>query len=207
MSEEKIFFDAEGLKIEGLLEHLPGDRGVVVTHPHPLYGGSMHNDVVETVVRAYREREYSTLRFNFRGVGGSEGRHDRGVGEREDVGAALSYLAGLGKTRIDLAGYSFGAWVNALGAASFEAAHRFVMVAPPLNFLDFSSLGPCSRTALVIVGSRDPFADVEAVRGMLRSWNSEACLRVIDGADHFYGARMEVLRETLAGFLDEGCGG
>ncbi|RLJ02607.1 MAG: alpha/beta hydrolase, partial [Candidatus Aenigmatarchaeota archaeon] len=113
MKEEKVFFQAGDVKIEGMLYNAPGEKGAVVTHPHPLYGGDMHNNVVETVVQAYREKGYATLRFNFRGVGRSTGSYDEGIGEQEDVRAALAYLTGTGKTSIDLAGYSFGAWVNA----------------------------------------------------------------------------------------------
>jgi alpha/beta superfamily hydrolase len=80
MAEEEIIFDSEGLKIEGLLENLQGEMGVVVTHPHPLYGGQMRNNVVESITQAYREQGYSTLRFNFRGVGKSEGSYEDGPG-------------------------------------------------------------------------------------------------------------------------------
>ncbi len=111
--EEHIFFYSGGLKLEGLLDAHAGQKAVVVTHPHPLYGGSMHSNVVEAVLRAYAGKGYTTLRFNFRGAGASEGVHEKGIGEQEDVGAALAFLREKGKSAIDLAGYSFGAWVNA----------------------------------------------------------------------------------------------
>jgi alpha/beta superfamily hydrolase len=114
MAEEKIFFESAGLKVEGLLDRLHSDRGVVITHPHPLYGGDMFNNVVEAIVQAYQEKGHSTLRFNFRGVGQSEGAYDNGIGEQENVRAALEYLSLLGTMSIDLAGYSFGAWIGKL---------------------------------------------------------------------------------------------
>ena len=98
----------------------------------------MFNNVVESVVRAYRQKDYTTLRFNFRGVGRSEGSHGQGQGEREDVRAALAYLRELGKSSTDLAGYSFGAWVNALALKDFVPAKRIILVSPPVNFMDFS---------------------------------------------------------------------
>ena len=85
MAEERIFLEADGLHIEGLFEDFQGEKGVVISHPHPLYGGSMHNNVVQAVAQAYREQGYSTLRFNFRGVEKSEGDFDNGNGEKEDV--------------------------------------------------------------------------------------------------------------------------
>ena len=89
MAEERIFLKSGDLRIEALLEDLQVVKGVVVTHPHPLYGGEMHNNVVEAIVQAYRKRGHSTLRFNFRGAGGSQGSYDNGLGEQEDVRAAL----------------------------------------------------------------------------------------------------------------------
>ena len=167
MSEDRIFLQSEGLKIEGLMDHAPGKKGVVVTHPHPLYGGNMHNNVVEAVVQAYRQMGYSTIRLNFRGVGQSEGAYDQGTGEQEDVRAALSYLSNLGKSSIDLAGYSFGAWVNAMGLKSFVDAKRMVMVSPPVNFTDFSFLGYSSSIRLVIAGSEDDIGPSAMIEEML----------------------------------------
>jgi alpha/beta superfamily hydrolase len=104
MTEQTVHFPASSLQLEGLLSLASGDKGVVITHPHPLYGGDMHNNVVDTLARVYRQHGYTTLRFNFRGVGGSQGHYDEGEGEQEDIKAALDYLLGQGKTRLDLAG-------------------------------------------------------------------------------------------------------
>src|SRR4030042_1538427 len=134
MTEKRVSFgEADGLKLEGLLEELPGGKGVVITHPHPLYGGTMHNNVVKAVAAAYQDKGYSTLRFNFRGVEKSEGDFDNGVGEQEDIKAALEYLSHLDKKQLDLAGYSFGAWVIALGLEKYERVKRVVMVSPPVD--------------------------------------------------------------------------
>ena len=201
MPEERVFFESGGLKIEGLLESLHGDRGVVITHPHPLYGGDMFNNVVEAIAQAYREKGHSTLRFNFRGVGQSEGEYDNGSGEQENVRAALDYLFDLGKRNIDLAGYSFGAWINALGLESFEKAARMIMVSPPLNFIDFSFLTYNQKIQLVIVGTEDDIAGSKMVEGMLQTWNPEANLRNIQGADHFYWGKTSELKSIILEFL------
>jgi alpha/beta superfamily hydrolase len=198
MAEERIFFQAEGLKIEGMLADLPGDKGVVISHPHPLYGGTMHNNVVRAVAHAYQEESYSTLRFNFRGVENSEGDFGNGVGEQQDVKAALKAL---GKKNMDLAGYSFGAWVNALGLAKFDDAQRLIMVSPPVSFIDFGFLGKSPKIKLVICGTRDQIAEYKEVEKMLPKWNDQALFRVIQGADHFYSGHEEELIDIIGEFL------
>jgi alpha/beta superfamily hydrolase len=198
MAEERIFFEANGLKLEGVLADSPDDKGVVISHPHPLYGGTMHNNVVKALAHAYQEEGFSTLRFNFRGVEKSEGDFANGVGEQEDVKAALQTL---GKKYMDLAGYSFGAWVNALGLAKFEEAQRLIMVSPPVSAIDFSFLEHSPRIKLVICGSRDEFAEYKKVEKMLPKWNDQALFRVIQGADHFYSGYEDDLIDVIGSFL------
>ncbi len=198
MAEERIFLEADGLKIEGMLADSLGDKGVVISHPHPLYGGTMHNNVVRAVAHAYQEEGYSTLRFNFRGVENSEGDFGNGVGEQEDVKAALKAL---GKKNMDLAGYSFGAWVNALGLMKFEEAQRLIMVSPPVSFLDFGFLEYSPKLKLVICGSRDEIAEYKKVEKMVSKWNDQAVFRVIQGADHFYSGYEDELIDIVGEFL------
>ncbi len=200
MSEKSIFFQSEGLKIEGLINESPGKEAVVVTHPHPLYGGEMHNNVVESLISAYQQQGFTTLRFNFRGVGRSEGSHGQGVGEQEDVRAALTYLNELGKSSLDLAGYSFGSWVNAMGLESFDQVKRLVMVSPPVAVIDFSFLGYSPRIQLVISGSEDDIAPPEMIKDMLPTWNPEAEFSVIQGVDHFYWGGTKEVEETIRNF-------
>ena len=145
---------------------------------------------------------YSTLRFNFRGAGGSEGQYDEGIGEQKDVGAALRYLSDLGKTSIDLAGYSFGAWVNALGLNRFDQALRMIMVSPPVNFIDFSFLTLCPKLELVIAGSNDEIAPASMIQKMLPGWNLDAIFKVIQGADHFYWGKTAEVRTIIQDFLE-----
>jgi alpha/beta superfamily hydrolase len=201
MGEELIFFMAGAVKIEGLLQALPGDKGVVISHPHPLYGGSMHNNVVESLVQAYQQAGYTTLRFNFRGVGSSQGEYDNGQGEQEDVKAALHYLAEQGKNVVDLAGYSFGAWVNALTRPDGDIVRQMVMVSPPVAFLDFGSAKPLPQLRLVIAGSRDEIAPPELIKTILPNWNSSARLEIIAGADHFYGGHTGKFESILADYF------
>ena len=201
MAEEPVFFMSGTLQIQGLLQTKPGDKGVVITHPHPLYGGSMYNNVVESLVHAYKQAGYATLRFNFRGVGSSQGKYDDGQGEQEDVKAALHYLAEQGKNVVDLAGYSFGAWVNALARPEGDIVHRMVMVSPPVAFLDFGPPQSIPQLRLVVAGSRDEIAPSELIKTILPNWNSSARLEIIEGADHFYGAYTEKLESILTDYL------
>jgi len=202
MPEEAVIIESGELKLEGLMEDLPGDKGVVMTHPHPLYGGEMYNHVVEAVLDAYRSKGFSTLRFNFRGVGGSEGTHDQGEGEQEDVASAIAFMSSKGKKEIDLAGYSFGAWVNARGIEKYGSARRLVMVSPPVSFVDFGFLRSDSRIRLVVTGALDEIADPTRVERLISGWNPKALLRIIPDADHFYGRKIRELQLVITDFLD-----
>jgi alpha/beta superfamily hydrolase len=201
MAEEPVFFMSGTLQIQGLLQTRPGDKGVVITHPHPLYGGSMHNNVVESLVHAYQQAGYATLRFNFRGVGGSQGEYENGQGEQEDVKAALHYLAEQGKNVVDLAGYSFGAWVNTLTKPPVDAVQRIIMVSPPVAFLDFGPPQSIPELGLVVAGSLDEIAPPELIKTILPNWNSSARLEIIEGADHFYGDYTDKLESILTDYL------
>jgi alpha/beta superfamily hydrolase len=202
MEEEQITFQSDGLRIEGLLGRQSGDRGVVITHPHSLYGGTMYNQVVETLVQAYQDKGLTTLRFNFRGVGESEGSYGEGKGEKEDVISALRYLYGLEKSDIDLAGYSFGAWVNAHITTSDSSVTAIIMVSPPVAVLDFSFLSSDQRIKAVVAGGRDDIAPADQISRLISKWNPAALLEVIDAADHFYSGKIDILESVLSRLLD-----
>jgi alpha/beta superfamily hydrolase len=202
MSEKKIIFSSGPFKIEGLFNNVSGDKGVVVAHPHPLYGGNMMNNVVEALCHAYNECGYSSLRFNFRGVGQSGGSYDNGDGEQEDLKAAVRYLADAGIEDIDLAGYSFGSWVIARGVKSYGKINRIVLVSPPVDLFDYSSICDVREIELVIAGSEDKVADLKSIEKIMPLWNPDAVLKVIDGADHFYWGNSDDLRNIIQEFLD-----
>ena len=198
MIEEKITFHSDTIQIEGLLCVQKGERGAVITHPHPLYGGSMYNQVVEILTTVYQEKGFSTLRFNFRGVGSSQGDYDQGEGEKEDVRSALHYLYERGKSEFDLAGYSFGAWVNAKIMDAEPVINRIIMVSPPVAFLDFSSLTPSPKIKVVVAGERDEIAPAGSIRDLIAIWNPAAHFEVIKGADHFYFGMIDTLYSVLS---------
>jgi alpha/beta superfamily hydrolase len=195
--EEKCILQSQEFELEGLLDKSSRGQAVIITHPHSLYGGNMYNNVVESMQRVYQNQGYTTLRFNFRGVGNSEGSYENGQGEQNDVLAAIAYLLNTGLKKVDLAGYSFGAWVNALTTCQDIPVEQMVMVSPPVGFIDFEPITslPCLR--LVITGSRDEIAPLDIIKKMLPTWNPQARLEVINGADHFYSGHTRDLERIL----------
>lgn len=198
--EKKIEIDSDGLKLEGLLSVNSPDKAVVVTHPHPLYGGEMHNPVVSTVISAYNEQGYTTLRFNFRGAGYSQGSHDDGHGEQNDVLSAVSYLKNSGFKNISLAGYSFGAWVNLMAAAKKIEIEDLVLVSPPVDFIKFETVKDVASLRLVITGTHDEYASIGHVSELIELWNPNAELEEIAGGDHFYSGNLDLLKELILSY-------
>jgi uncharacterized protein len=198
MTETRISFACGSLQMEGMLECASATKAAVITHPHPLYGGDMDNPVVLTVRKAYACKGFSTLRFNFRGVGASNGRHDKGIGEREDVRAANAFLADLGMKEIDLAGYSFGAWVNAGVGEGFE---RMLMVSPPVAFIDFGPPAPIPNLHLIVTGERDEIAPSAMIDRVRPHWNPAAAFKVVPGADHFYSGYLKILEDVITAHI------
>jgi alpha/beta superfamily hydrolase len=196
--EEKISLPSGRHRLEGYWQAGAGHKGVVITHPHPLYGGTMNNPVVETVQSAYQQHGYATLRFNFRGVGGSQGNFDNGLGEQEDVRAAIACVENMDVSAIDLAGYSFGAWVNAgVAADSRTSIESMMMISPPVGFIEFENVNQLSCLKLVVTGSRDDIAPAHQIRGLLPAWNPEVQFEIIDGCDHFYSGHLDKLQSIL----------
>ena len=200
-TEKLIHFYSEDFCIEGLFCRNDGENGVVITHPHPLYGGDMHNQVVQTVAMVYQEKGFSSLRFNFRGVGNSKGRYDEGRGEAVDAESALNYMYEEGKRNIDLAGYSFGSWVNLRVSNASRIIKRMIMISPPLAFFDFSSLRQDLKISAIITGEKDEIAPAEMIRKAIGIWNPNTIFKVIEGADHFYTGRMDTVKDILCNIV------
>ena len=199
--EERVAFYSDNYQLEGILDFQSTEHGVIVTHPHPLYGGDISNMVVELITATFRSKGFSTLRFNFRGVGGSQGSYSDGVGEARDVCAAGKYLATKKIRSLTLAGYSFGAWVNAKVNCDEVEFEKMVMVSPPVAFMDFKPVGPIANLRLVITGSRDEIAPPEQIKDMLPVWNRSAHLEIIEGADHFYWNHFKTLDKVLGSYI------
>jgi alpha/beta superfamily hydrolase len=198
---ERLRFRSGDLTLEGILDLRPGKKGVVVTHPHPLYGGDMENMVVELIAEAYRSKGFSTLRFNFRGVGASDGQYSEGIGEADDVRAAAAFLKEKGTGEIHLAGYSFGAWVNASAARVNPSFGKTIMVSPPVAFMDFGPGWPIENLELVVTGSLDEIAPPSGIEKHLPIWNPSASFEIVEGADHFYWDRFKDLDDILQAYI------
>ncbi len=199
--EKKVFLKSEDLELEGLLDKADNNKGVVITHPHPLYGGDMHNCVVESIKKVYSAKGYTTLRFNFRGVGKSQGNYADDKGGQEDLRSALAFIASLGISQVELAGYSYGAWINSLVSCKDSAIKKILLVSPPVAFIDFSPVTSIPGLKLVVTGSLDGYAPPDLVKKVLPLWNTKAMLEIIDGADHFYGGCVKRLESVLDTFI------
>ena len=200
--EEKIRLPSGRHQLEGYWQAGARNKGVVITHPHPLYGGTMNNPVVETVQSAYRQHGYATLRFNFRGVGDSQGNYDDGKGEQADVQAAIAFVEAMNVSTVDLAGYSFGAWVNTgVAADNHTSIKSMMMISPPVGFIEFENVNLSSCLKLVVTGSKDDIAPANQIRDLLPTWNPDAQFEIIDGCDHFYSGHLDKLQSILTSFL------
>lgn len=202
MSEQAVVFNAGSLKLQGMYHAVDSPvAGAVVCSPHPLYGGSMDNNVVNAVAQTLQETGHSTLRFNFRGVGESEGIHDGGTGEIEDARAAIELvLENEGpSTAVVLAGYSFGSWVAAGTLKGDESVSHLIMVAPPTSMFDFSALAQDDkeRWRHIIVGERDQYCDQGVLRELFDGLPEPKSMKVVPGADHFWFGREKALAEAV----------
>jgi len=174
--------------------------GVIITHPHPRFGGSMDNNVVWTAARAFAARGWATLRFNFRGVGESTGAYGQGLAEVADVAAALEFLQARTPGPCYLVGYSFGAFVTARAMLQGLAAPGALLIAPPIAFMDLAFLPQVPRLQLIVAGERDELCPLAALRVLLARSQAPVALAVIAGADHFFGGREEELFQVLRDF-------
>ena len=174
----------------------------MLCHPHPLYGGEMDNPVIAVAAEAAGQEGFQTLRFNFRGVGESEGTHADGVGEKDDVRAAIEFL----NTRVDglmltVVGYSFGAGVGLPVATEDARVKGMVAIAPPLEMYDFDFLKGSKKNKLVVVGNRDLYCPVERLKEFYQHLDEPKAFTIIQGADHFFSYHVKSLIPPLREFL------
>jgi uncharacterized protein len=196
---------AEG-RLEGKFLPAGTERAAValLLHPHPQHGGTMHNKVVYTLNQAFARAGFSTLRFNFRGVGRSQGSYGRGEGELQDAASALDWVQqNLPNSRACwIAGFSFGAWIGMQLLMRRPEIDRFVAVAPPANIFDFSFLAPCPSSGLIAQGDKDEIVPEESVAKLAEKLSKQKDIvvdfKVIKGANHFFADRLDKL-EAMVG--------
>jgi hypothetical protein len=198
---ESVTLPGPAGRLEGLLQERRGREPplvAVVCHPHPLYGGTMHNKVVHRMAAVLHGLEAAVLRFNFRGAGRSQGKFDGGAGELEDARAAIAFLrrrhAG---ARSWVAGFSFGSWVAARLAASEPGVERMVLTAPPVRTQSFDVLRTSTVPKLVLQGTGDDVCPLEALEPEYSSWAEPKDLIRIQGANHFFDRQLAVLAQAM----------
>jgi hypothetical protein len=202
---EACLLDGPAGKLEALLEapEDTGPRGVaLVCHPHPLFGGTMHNKVVYRAARALRSSGYVVLRFNFRGVGKSEGRHDLGVGEIEDARAALSWLrgryAGLPYT---LAGFSFGSRVILSLGCVLADAERLIALGFPAKRDPVGVLAECTAPKVFIQSTHDEHGPPPEMEAFFAQVADPKRLIWVEAQDHFFAGGLDDLEKQLIDLL------
>ena len=206
---EVIFPGPEG-RLEGRYHpHKEKDAPIaIVLHPHPQFGGTMNNRVVYNLHYCFLNMGFTVLRFNFRGVGRSQGEYDQGVGELSDAAAALDYLQAMNPNAKHcwVAGFSFGAWIGMQLLMRRPEITGFVSVAPPANMYDFSFLAPCPASGLIINGTADRVAPPDDVRGLVGKLQEQKGITVsheeVEGAGHFFeDPHMETMIDTVDGYV------
>lgn len=169
----------------------------------------MNNPVTYQLYQTFLNRGFTVLRFNFRGVGKSQGTFDHGVGELSDAASALDWLQSFNPDAKQcwLAGYSFGAWIGMQLLMRRPEINGFISISPPANLHDFSFLAPCPSSGLVVHGDEDKIVDTESVGKMVERLQSQKGIEItyknIAGANHFYNDHMDVLDKTVNDYLDE----
>jgi uncharacterized protein len=191
-----FFINGPAGRLEAMLWTAPKTQGeprrvAVVCHPHPLFGGTMHNKVVFQLAKSLHQENVPVLRFNFRGAGLSVGRHDKGQGEMGDVQAALDYLAAEFPGRpILLAGFSFGAFVGLRVGCADARVKEVVGAGLPVNNSDLSYLEQCKKPKLILQSTHDQYGSREGIEALYAKLPGPKSLALIDAPDHFFAGKL-----------------
>lgn len=198
------FFEGPAGQIEAILKEPSAQvtRAAVVCHPHPLFGGTMHNKVVFRIARAFADAGFAVLRFNFRGTGRSQGEHDNGRGEQEDLRTGIKFIEEkYSGAEIWLAGFSFGSAVMLKAAACDDRVRAFVAVGVPVSRYDFSDIARCNKPKLFVQGSLDEFGSAQDLAKLFASLDEPKELKIIEGADHFFEGHLAELAQVVSNFI------
>ena len=198
----RFFLQGPAGRLEATLwtqpENEPARLSAVVCHPHPLFGGTLHNKVVYQVAKTLHRLGVPVLRFNFRGAGTSEGKHDNGRGERDDVRAAVDFLAeNFSAAQILLAGFSFGAAVGLRAGCSDARVAELVGLGLPADKSDLTFLASCRKPKLFVQGARDQYGSEENVRKLVAASPEPKQLVFVDGADHFFAGKLDEVDDAV----------
>ena len=210
MRQSAVSFKAKGLNFEGVVAQPEGNSGpmpaVVVCHPHPLFGGNMDNNVVLILASSLVDKGFVTLRFNFRGVGNSEGQHSKGELEAQEVLGALELMKawpGIDGRKVGLAGYSFGASVILAGGSLYKKTRALALVSPSLRALENTPLKKQNRPTMVITGDRDKLVQSDQLQSCLDTFSHPPACHIVAGADHFWQGYEDELAPPVDRFFAE----
>jgi uncharacterized protein len=188
---------------------LPNAPVAIILHPHPEYGGSMNNRVVYAMYQTFAARGFATLRFNFRGVGRSQGIFTGGEGELSDAANILDWLQVQNPNARScwVAGFSFGAWIGMQLLMRRPEVNGFISVAPPANIFDFSFLAPCPTSGMIIAAENDQIVPLDSIKGLAekisRQRDTEADLRIIPDTNHFFNGKIEEFTAYVNEYIDQ----
>src|SRR5260221_4094362 len=206
----EVIFTGEDGRIEGRFH--PGRTLnapiAIIWHPHPQFGGTMNNPVVYNLYYAFAHRGFSVLRFNFRGVGRSQGSFNHGQGELSDAAAALDWAqaANPEARACWIAGFSFGAWIGMQLLMRRPEVEGFLSIAAPASLYDFSFLAPCPSSGLIVHGEKDAVVPPKDVNTLVEKLKTQQGIvidqQIIPGANHFFDGKLQPLMETVTGYLD-----
>ncbi len=207
----EVLFPGSAGRLEG--RYTPGKSPTaplaLILHPHPHHGGTMNSKVVYAMYNAFVERDFATLRFNFRGVGRSQGSYDRGEGELSDAASALDWLQSVNpnaRGRAWVAGFSFGAWIGMQLLMRRPEIGAFISAAPPANMLDFNFLAPCPASGQIIHGAADEIVPEPSVAKLVAKISSQRGVsvdyRIIPNAGHFFADQLPELTDCVTDYLD-----
>ncbi len=207
----EVIFNGPAGRLEGRYHHNKAQNSPIalILHPHPQFGGTMNNPIVHQLYYSFVSRDFSVLRFNFRGVGRSQGYFDNGAGELSDAASALDWLQNVNKDARTcwIAGFSFGSWIAMQLLMRRPEIDGFISVAPPANLYDFSFLAPCPSSGLMVNGDNDavvPFEDVTKLVERLKTQRGIVINhQIIPGANHFFVDKDEELMSTVNTYLDK----
>ncbi len=210
-----LFLDGPAGRLEALLNAGVDNatHAAVVCHPHPLFGGTLHNKVVFHTMKALNSFGFPVLRFNFRGTGLSQGEHDRGLGEVDDVRAALDWLDAQYHLPLIFAGFSFGAAIGMRAACADPRVRAVIGIGTPVvpvaadteevRVYTFDFMKDCTKPKLLVSGARDQFGPRAKLEALAASLPEPKKLVVIEGADHFFEGRLRELRDAIESWLKE----
>ncbi|MCE9520848.1 MAG: alpha/beta hydrolase [Alphaproteobacteria bacterium] len=205
-----VIFTGPSGRLEGKYQHQKHKTAPIalILHPHPQHGGTMNNRVTYEMFYAFQRRGCSVLRFNFRGVGRSQGVFDGGIGELSDAAAALDWLQTMnpGAQTCWVVGFSFGSWISMQLLMRRPEIHAFITIAPPANIYDFTFLAPCPASGLIVHGRNDQVSPEADVQKMVDRLNAQRGIKItqvkIEGANHFFDQNLPELVKTVEDYLD-----